>query len=272
MKRLVVNADDFGFNADVNEGILEAHRDGIVRSASLMANGSAAEEAARGAQRHPKLAVGCHLVLVQGASVACPGRPLPSSVPQLLASLPQREEIVGEFRAQVDKLLALGIRPTHLDTHKHLHLLPRVLDALTTVAEEYSILWIRKPFDVPLGGPPRLRSVAALAIRPLKRQFERRLRESQCLTVDYFAGFLTTGSLSSRRLASLLAAIPDGTGEFMCHPGVCGPELSRADTRLKESREAELEALCSPIVKRAVAANGIEIVSYRDLPTERAPA
>lgn len=265
MKRLAVNADDFGFTACVNEGILRSYLRGIVRSTSLMANGPALEQAVRIAREHPGLDVGCHLTLVQGESLSRPGTRLPSSLSKWIAGFPGREAMVAEFRAQIEALLSHGIHPTHVDTHKHLHLLPPVLDAVTMVADEYSIRWVRKPFDLPVGWQPGLRAALALAMQPLRAPFGRRLRRSACRTTDYFAGFAVTGSLTGSWLASLLGSLPDGLGEFVCHPGICGPELNAADTRLKESREAELEALCSPAVKRAVIEQEVELVSFREL-------
>lgn len=263
MKRLVVNADDFGFTADVNEGILRSYLEGIVRSSSLMANGAAFEQAVRIARRHPGLGVGCHLVLVQGESVARPGRRLPCTVSGFLAAFPSRASMVGEFRAQIEELLRHDVVPTHLDTHKHLHILPPVLDAVTHVADEYSIGWIREPFDAAFGLQPGARAALAVTTGLFRIPFDERIRQARCRTSDYFAGFSTTGSLTAGWLCRLLSALPDGLGEFVCHPGHCGPELMRAETRLKESREAEMSALCSAQVKQAAGDLGIELVSYR---------
>ena len=270
VKRLVVNADDFGFTSDVNEGILRSHRDGIVRSASLMANGPAFEHAVQIARRHPTLGVGCHLTLVQGESLASPGTQLPLSAARLLANPPARDEALREFRAQIEFLLDHGIRPSHLDTHQHVHLLPVVLDAVATMADHFRIPWIRKPFDTPFGMAPMLRMGLSLAIRPWRIPFEERLRRARCRTSDYFAGFVATGAMDAHRLAALLAGLPGGIGELMCHPGICGPELLRAHTKLKRSREKEMNALCSSDVRQAVAKHGIELLSYADLAADAA--
>lgn len=265
MRRLVVNADDFGFTEDVNEGILRSHLDGIVRSASLMANGAAFEDAVRIARRHPGLGVGCHLTLVQGESLSQPGIRLPSSLASLLASPPTFAEARREFQAQADRVMRSGIVPTHLDTHKHVHLVPRVLDAALTVAQRLGVGWIRKPFDAPFGLSPGLRACLAMALRPWRIPFEDRLRKAGCRTADYFAGFVATGRLDGLWLARLLRRLPQGVGELVCHPGICGPELLAAETRLKASREVELKALCSSRARRAVSEAGIELVSYREL-------
>ena len=264
MKRLVVNADDFGFTRDVNEGILRAHAEGLVRSASAMASCPAFEHAVSIARDHPGLGVGCHLTLVQCESLARPGASLPPTPAHLLTALPA-ELILAECRAQVEALLARGIQPTHLDTHKHVHLLPPVLDIVARVADEYGIRWVRKPFDIPVGWAPASRNCLALAMSPFRIPFEERLRRACCRTTDYFAGFRLTGSLKTPQLVSLLGGLPSGVGEFVCHPGLCGPELARADTRLRQSREAELEALCAPEVREAADRNGVKVVSFRDL-------
>ncbi len=265
MRRLVVNADDFGFTEDVNEGILRSHLDGIVRSASLMANGAAFEDAVRIARRHPGLGVGCHLTLVQGESLSQPGIRLPSSLRSLLASPPTFAEARREFQAQADRITRSGIVPFHLDTHKHVHLVPSVLDAALAVAQRLGVGWIRKPFDAPFGLSPGLRACLAMALRPWRIPFEDRLRKAGCRTADYFAGFVATGRLDAIWLARLLRRLPQGVGELVCHPGICGPQLLAAETRLKASREVELKALCSSRARRAVSEAGIELVSYREL-------
>lgn len=265
MKRLVVNADDFGLARDVNEGVVQSHREGIVRSTSLMANGAAFDHAVELATRHPSLSVGCHLTLVQGESVARAGVSLPANVSHFLACLPTVDSVLAEFCAQIEKLMQHGVCPTHLDTHKHLHLLPPVLDAMVTAADEFGIGWIRKPFDIPFGMAGSARSGIAMAMRLFRIPFEERLDRANCSTTDYFAGFASTGSMDTSWLMALFATLPSGTGELVCHPGRLGAELLAAPTRLKHSREAELSALCDPAVQRAAEAHGIEIVSYRDL-------
>ncbi len=232
-----------------------------------MANGAAFEDAVCRATENPDLDIGCHLVLTGGKTVSEPVSRLPETIPQLLYNLPSSEWIVREFRAQVNKTLQSGIRPTHLDTHKHTHLLPRVLEALLLIAKEYAIPWIRRPFDLS-GGAPRLSlplSLIAAAVRPLQIPFtEALLRRRYCAT-DYFAGFRMTGKFQTEQLLELLDSLPVGTGEFMCHPGICGSELQSAPTRLKKSREAELRALTSPQVERRAADLGIEFVSFAEL-------
>ncbi len=266
-KQLVVNADDFGFTPDVNRGIVEAHARGILTATTLMANGAAFEDAVRLARQTPSLDIGCHLVLVSGRSVLT-GKPLPLTVPALLAAMARREvRIYDEFSAQVRKILDAGLAPTHLDTHKHTHLAPPVLDAVARIAQESGIRWVRRPFDFPLNGqriPPAKKLVSNI-LGLLRRRFHRVLARRGCRTTDHFAGFQITGRFRTAELLELLAVVPAGSTELMCHPGHCGPALRAARTRLKESREAELEALTAPEVREALGRHGIELVNYAAL-------
>ena len=273
-KRLVVNADDFGFTPDVNRGILEAHRDGILTASTLMANGEAFDDAVRLARDTPSLDVGCHLVLISGRSVLPPYTPLPASAPELLRALAARRiRVYDELAAQVRKILAAGMEPTHLDTHKHTHLAPPVLDAVARIAEEFEIRWVRRPFDIPFtaarGAVPwlegALKRATSSGLQVLRGRFHRVLARHGCRTTDHFAGFQITGRFRAPELAQLIRELPEGLTEFMCHPGFCGDDLRRARTRLKESRERELEALVAPEVRAALVEAGVELVNYRML-------
>lgn len=251
-KKLVVNADDFGFTSEVNAGILEAFERGIVRSTTLLAHGDAFEDAVRLARQHPELDVGCHLTLVGG-------RALPASIPELIRAVARRRlRVYEELAAQVRRILEAGLRPTHLDTHKHTHLAPPVLDAVIRIAREFAIPWVRCPFDFNARGGGR-------ALRLWRPYVRRALRRGGCRTTDHFAGFALTGRLDTAELVRLIHELPAGTTELMCHPGRCGPELRAAPTRLKESRQQELEALTAPEVTEALRAAQVQLASYREL-------
>jgi predicted glycoside hydrolase/deacetylase ChbG (UPF0249 family) len=257
VKLLVVNADDFGFTRDVNAGIVEAHRHGILTATTLMATGDAFDDAVRLARETPSLDIGCHLVLVQA-----PG--LPSTIPQLIQAVALgRIRIYDELVKQVRRIVDAGLNPTHLDTHKHTHLLPPVLEAVARISEEFRIPWVRRPFDFPLqpggvGWKNRL-------MRLMSGRFRSAFARHHCRSTDWFAGFKLTGSYSSEDLINVIRALPEGVTEFMCHPGLCGDDLRSARTRLKESREEELRALTAPEVRAALAGAGVRLVSYREL-------
>lgn len=261
MKTLVVNADDFGFTRDVNEGIVAAHEKGILTATTLMATGAAFDDAVARSRDTPSLDVGCHLVLV-----GSPGFP-PTVAGLVQAVLQKRIRVYEELAGQVRRILDAGIAPTHLDTHKHTHLMPQVLDAVARVSAEFRIPWVRRPFDFPLqanGIPWRtnLMSAASNLVRP---RLTRVLKAYGCRMTDHFAGFRFTGRFDAAELARLITQLPPGSTEFMCHPGYCTEELRSTRTRLKESRKQELDALIAPEVREAVASSGVKLSGYRSL-------
>lgn len=256
MKRLIVNADDFGFTHDVNAGIVHAHRSGILTSTTLMANGDAFEDAVRLARETPSLDIGCHLVLVQGRSLLM-GKLFPERVQTLLLELTRgRLNVYAELRAQVEKIIAAGITPTHLDSHKHTHLAPQVFRAVVRLAHDFHIPYVRLPLDASV---PFTRLPCAAAA-PFYRRAAERLGVRM---TDHFLGFGLTGCLTEETLASALSKLREGSTEFMCHPGFLGPELRGAPTRLKESRMRELEALTSVRIRDLVDAEAIRLGPFR---------
>ena len=261
MKRLIVNADDFGFTNSVNAGIVECHRHGILTATTLMANGDAFEDAVRLARENPSLDIGVHLVLVGG-----PGQP--KSVAGLMAQLARRrQDPADEMRRQVEAILRTGLRLSHLDTHKHTHLAPPVLNAVVRISREFNIPWVRKPadFTMPVNASPVLKKVVNAGVRFTAARFDRILRRAGCRFTDHFTGFQVTGRLGIKELLDMLRHLPDGLTELMCHPGYLSDELRSAPTRLKESREVELRALTAPETLQVLGENGIQLTSYRDL-------
>jgi len=256
--RLTVNADDFGWTRDVNEGIVHAHRNGILTATTLMAGGPAFDHAVALARDTPSLDIGVHLTLLQTTS-ALTGKPLPPDLSALLqAILLRRIDIHGELSAQVRKIVAAGIAPTHIDTHKHTHILPPVASALARIVRESGIQWVRKPFDFGLTS-----GMAARLMRTQRSGLQRKLRHAGARTTDHFAGFALTGYLDETRLLQLMDELPDGTTELMCHPGFCRDELRASPTRLKESREIELHALTSSKVIARIKQRAIELGTFR---------
>ncbi|MFZ0590870.1 MAG: ChbG/HpnK family deacetylase [Bryobacteraceae bacterium] len=251
----MVNADDFGFTHDVNAGIIHCHTHGILRATTLMANGSAFDDAVRLARLNPSLDIGCHLVLIQGRSILT-GAELPKNWKQLLAAVISRQiNPYRELRAQVEKIVAAGLRPSHLDTHKHTHVLPAVLSAVIRLAHEFEIPFIRLPFDA-----------GWRAVHWLDRYGRAKLAQANVRSTDHFLGFRLTDELTEENLLRTISNLPAGSTEFMCHPGYLGPELSQAETRLKQTRQRELEALTSPTTKSRIDEHQIVLTTFRDLP------
>jgi chitin disaccharide deacetylase len=287
MKQLILNADDFGMTLGVNEGIIRAHREGILTSATLMANGAAFDDAVERARANKELGVGCHLVLVGGkcvatkdsvASLVDASGNLPDSLPLFVAKISsgiiRAEEIERELRAQIGRVRAAGIEPTHLDTHKHTHAHPRVMEALGKVAKECGIARVRKPienlrdsWETSLAGGQgvSMQILAAGAVRAIAPQFTAISRRYGLLSPDHFLGLAMTGQLGPTVLRGVIGTVVDGTTEIMLHPGICDADLARSGSRLQKQREDELQGLLDPGVRSAVTERGIRLISYREL-------
>src|SRR5580693_5595599 len=287
MKQLILNADDFGMTRGVNEGIIRGHRDGILTSTTLMANGPEFDDAVSRAKQNPKLGVGCHLVLVGGPAVAPKEKvssladqngnlpdSLGSFVARLSAGLIRTKAIDREMRAQIQRIRAAGIEPTHLDTHKHTHAHPRVMEALGKVAKECGITRVRKPienlrdsWDTSRAGGQgvSMQILAAGAVRAIAPQFTAISRKYGLLSPDHFLGLAMTGQLGPSVLRGVIGTIADGTTEIMLHPGICDADLARSGSRLQNQREDELQGLLDSAVRSAVTERGIRLISYREL-------
>jgi hopanoid biosynthesis associated protein HpnK len=290
VRRLIVNADDFGLTSGVNRAIVEAHKKGIVTSATLMANGSAFADAIRLSASTPRLSIGCHVVLVDGCPVLRPpevpsliqnhrpdGHFYPSAGGFALRNLLGRSderEIESEVVAQITKLQAHGISISHLDTHKHTHIFPQVIRPLLRAAKQCGIRAVRNPFELirisNLRRPDLWkRALQAGMLRAFARRFKQAAARAEILTPDGTLGIVATGVMDESMFEAIAKAIPEGTWEFVCHPGYNDQELQRVRTRLRESRERELRMLTSPTTRDLLAAYGIELMSYGDFVQSR---
>ena len=264
VKRLIVNADDFGYTGGINRAVLELNQRGIVSSTTLMAVAPATEDAGGRVNSGCNLGVGCHVVLVDGEPVLpasqvstlldpATGRfrsSLESFVRDLLLGRIRESEIQAEAEAQIAHIQSLGLQLTHLDTHKHTHMFPAVLRPVLQAARHLEIRGIRNPFEASwsLGattGAPLLRRLQVRLIRQYERPFRRMAEAAGLATTDGAAGVLATGTLDTATIESLLQAMPDGTWELVTHPGYNDAQLSGAGTRLTSSRQVELDALNS---------------------------
>lgn len=257
----MINADDFGLTPGVNQSILDLNRGTALTSTTLMANASHAVEAAAGATECGKLGVGCHVVLVDGdpilarsniTSLTLPSGKFRSGLGKfafdLMRGAISEAEIELEATAQIRRIQSLGIKVTHLDTHKHTHMFPGVLRPLLRAAVSCGVRAIRNPFEPHWAlkatlGAPALRRMQVRWLRTQRRQFMGLVEQSGVATTDGAIGVLATGTLNPTTLESLMEAMPAGTWELVCHPGYVSEELNKVRTRLRESRRTEHEAL-----------------------------
>ncbi|MBL8150402.1 MAG: ChbG/HpnK family deacetylase [Blastocatellia bacterium] len=285
-KYLIVNADDYGYSVGVNAGIIEGHQHGIITSATMMATGRAFADGVERLKEVPLLSVGCHMMLVDGEPAARPSHirsllsgndSFPSTLSLLMARLSagkvKREELVLEFRIQMQKLFNANIVPTHLDSHKHSHIHPLVLDVMIQIAEEYRIGCIRNPFEsFPLkkllwNGSIKTckRYLVTQLLGYYKLRFGQRIRKTNVRFPEHFHGFVETGTLSVGTMSRILSSVKVGVNELMCHPARLDSELLALPTRLKRSREQELAAMTACETLRIIEQQKIELISFREL-------
>jgi predicted glycoside hydrolase/deacetylase ChbG (UPF0249 family) len=293
VRRLIVNADDFGLTGGVNRAIAEAHQRGIVTSTTLMANSQAfqgAVEMAKSFDDGDRLSVGCHVVLLDGEPLSQPQQ-IPSLLESsngahrfreslnnfVIASLRHKlnpDEIEAEATAQIRRIQAAGIKPSHFDTHKHAHMFPAVLRPLLRAAQSRGVKAVRNPFGqvwpLPLTSLLRTRQVwkrfAQLnGLRKFAKGFLREVEAHGLRTTDGSLGVLATGVLDMNLFAAIIEGIPEGTWEFVCHPGYSDADLDRVHTRLRQAREQELSLLTSPEAKELLHRRGVELISYHEL-------
>ena len=290
MKNLIVNADVLGWTEGVNRGIVEAHRRGLVSSTSLLANGRAFASAVSVRGNHPELGIGVHLNLSDGLPTAraetvsgllnASGE-LQGSPESLLLRIAKRslpfEEVEREWDAQISKIKSAGLSPTHLDGHKHVHMLPGLFELALGLARKHAIGAIRIAHEesrlravLSRGGAQKTKvvvkqGVQARGLKLLARDARAIAERAGIATSDYFCGIAQTGVMTQEGVARLLSALPDGTTEFMCHPGYLDDDLRQSPTRLQKSREQELEILTHPEIRKLVATKGIRLINYGSL-------
>ena len=289
MKQLIVNADDFGLTENVNRGILDAHREGIVTSATLLANGMAFDGAAAASKRFHRLGIGVHLNLTEGMPVAEASH-IPTLVDRrgrlhlaparlwagIAAGQVSLSDIEVELWAQVMKVIRAGIRPTHLDGHKHIHVLPRVSEVVIRLAREFRIPAVRSPLEhnphtsssLYDGLHSRISTakqyLVSRAVSKLARSFREKLAQAGLVSPANFYGLGQTGFLDATTIRQILKNLTPGTSELMCHPGYHDFNLERTGTRLLTQREIEIQGLTADSVKNLAIPGGIQLWNYKE--------
>ncbi len=293
MKNLIVNADDLGWTAGVNRGIVEGHRQGLITSTSLLANGAAFADGVSLAKKNPELGVGVHLNLSDGLPTAPPaavkgllnGHGTFEGGPEsLLLRLAKRslhvEEVEREWNAQIEKIRDAGVQPTHLDGHKHVQMLPGLFEAALRLAKKYRIGAIRVSHEdsklraVLSSGKDQKTSVLlkqgvqARGLKLLAHDAKDLAHRAGIATTDYFCGIAQTGVLMREGVERLLEILPEGYTELMCHPGYADDDLLRSSTRLQQSRETELAILTDANIRKLVATRGIRLINFKHMAAE----
>ena len=275
---MIVTADDFGLAREVNEAVETAHRDGILTAASLMVGAPAAADAIGRAKRMPSLRIGLHIVLIDGRPVLPP-----SDLPALVGAAGDfrndmistsvriafdpwaRRQVAREIAAQFDAFAATGLSLDHVDCHKHWHLHPVIGRLVMKIGQRYGMKALRVPCE-PLRILRRVEtqssSLQSLVTAGRARRLMHRARWRHLRTSDRVFGLAWSGAMTERRIAGLLANLPEGLSEIYTHPATSNvfdgavPGYRYVD---------ELAALVAPAIVAAVKANGIGLTSYSDL-------
>jgi predicted glycoside hydrolase/deacetylase ChbG (UPF0249 family) len=291
MRRLIINADDLGLTAGVNRGIGECIRGGIVTSATLMANAASFADAVgvvrelgagTPAAPNPTVSVGVHVMLVDGTPLLLPRPPQTGEFPAGFAGVAYSVfrkqvdpgQIAEEIHAQIGKVQAAGVPVSHVDTHKHVHLLPAVLKPLLRAARACGIRAVRNPFAplkpmafAHLLRRPHLwkRYVEVKLLRGWLESFRRTVAAEGMVTTDGTFGIVATGALDLELFRAIAGCIPEGTWELCCHPGYNDADLGQVRTRLRQSRDREREILTSPAAREVLAQHQIQLINYWEL-------
>ncbi|MBU2577944.1 ChbG/HpnK family deacetylase [Patescibacteria group bacterium] len=221
MKRLIVNADDLGYANGINEGIVKAHREGIVTSTSLMVKGKAASHGVKLVRKNPKLGLGLHFQIEND------DLEILWQTKRVIASA-LIEKTKKEFLNQVETFKEfVGKLPDHIDSHHHVHKMPRIYPFIRRWCRENNV-------------PYRL-----------KINF-----------IDSFFGMPSTNAVSIANLVRILNSLQEGASELMCHPGVVTPDLKSS---YSHQRELELKTLTSRAVKQEIKKLKIELINWKDL-------
>ncbi|MFH1441740.1 MAG: ChbG/HpnK family deacetylase [Candidatus Omnitrophota bacterium] len=289
MRKIIINADDFGLSKSINKGIIKAFKEGILTNTSLLPNMPGFDNAVDLITENPQLPVGIHLNIFRGNPIL-PALKLKSLTKKgsffnnififlysIYAGNLDFKELESECRAQIEKLLKKNISITHLDSEKHLHLIKPIFDTTIKIAKEYGISKVRYINKIPyrniLGasGIFTNKFYNNLFLNIFSKQNRLSIQKCDLKTTDFFYGIsrIDSNAIISE-FKKVLLDLKNGTIEIMCHPGYIDEEwdnypLNTEKYYLNNSREAELNALISPELKELIKKSNIKLIAFKDL-------
>jgi hopanoid biosynthesis associated protein HpnK len=287
---LVINGDDFGLSAQVNAGIIHAHTHGILTNTSLMVTAPAWQDAVARAKDTPSLSVGLHLTLVQGKATLPPH--CTSAITDFGGNFPDnpthaglryffsrraRHQVRDECRAQIEKLLAIGLPLGHVDGHLNIHMHPTVMDILIPLLLEYHIPAMRvshEPLALSLALDPRAgirKRWESLIFTQLARRAKKKLHAAGIVFPSTLFGLHQSGEITESYLLRLIPQLAPGVTELYCHPAFL-PCLEVQRWTPTYRRDVELDALTRRSIRNALEERGITLISYRELPRILCPS
>ncbi|MBQ6005626.1 MAG: ChbG/HpnK family deacetylase [Selenomonadaceae bacterium] len=279
MKKLIVNADDFGRHELINRAVERAFNSGCLRSATLMAGGIAFDDAINLAKKFPKLGVGIHFTLANGNPIL-PPEEIPTLVTEegifhgdyikflkrYLSGKISLGEVRSELAAQLEKILNTGLTLTHFDSHQHLHHIPGIIEIVLELASAKNISAMRvantKIFDGELDSLGKF--VGRLGLGSLAKFTAHQAHKKNFTTPEHFAGIVAGESVSEKFLLKLIENLQDGTTEVMLHPGTDN-KILQDFCRWEHDFEEELAAVTSPKILNLLAEKNIAAINFSDL-------
>ena len=279
MKKLIVNADDFGRHELINRAVERAFNSGCLRSATLMAGGIAFDDAINLAKKFPKLGVGIHFTLANGNPIL-PPEEIPTLVTEegifhgdyikflkrYLSGKISLGEVRSELAAQLEKILNTGLTLTHFDSHQHLHHIPGIIEIVLELASAKNISAMRvantKIFDGELDSLGKF--VGRLGLGSLAKFTAHQAHKKNFTTPEHFAGIVAGESVSEKFLFKLIENLPDGTTEVMLHPGIDN-KILQDFCQWEHDFEEELAAVTSPKILNLLAEKNISAINFSDL-------
>ena len=284
MTIFIVNADDFGLSSEVNEGIIQAFQRGIVTSASLVPSGAALRQAVQFIKENPMIDVGIHLTLVGETPLLDP-REIPTLVDEdgrfresafmfFSAYMKKRismDDVERELCAQFEKINEHGVSISHVDSHQHIHMLPKILEITIRLAEKYGIRHIRYPRE-------KIRLESIYSFRKYPRLIQQIALNLFCLysrqrirpySIGRFHGFFHGGGMGKSALMKTLSIKEDGISEIMVHPAIIKKENSmKTYYKWNYKWQEEYEGLIDPDILDMVIKHGIKLAKFSDIENE----
>ena len=279
MKQLIINADDFGRHKLINKAVEKAFQEGCLSSTTIMAGAKFFDDAVEIAKRNPDLGVGIHFTLVNGYPVLPPEK-IPSLVtPEgyfhenyiefiklYVKGKINRDEVQNELGAQLEKVIRAGLKPTHFDSHQHLHHFPGIISIALKLAKMANIPAMRvadtKIFDGSVESFGQI--IGRLGLGSLSKFAAHSAHTKNILTPDHFSGIVAGESVSEKFLTNLIKNLEDGTTEVMLHPGTNNKVLQKY-CAWDHDFEMELKAVTSSRILKLLEKENVEFVNFTAL-------
>jgi hopanoid biosynthesis associated protein HpnK len=280
LKEVILTGDDFGLAEPVNEAIIQAHRHGVLTTASLMVGAEYTQDAVERARETPSLKVGLHIVLVEGHSILAPAF-IPNLVNQrgefstklLLTGFKYflhpriRQQLEAEIRAQFKAFQNTGLSLDHVNAHNHMHLHPTILALIMKVGREFGLKAIRLPYEPPVrswkasGKGLCSKLLSWIFLYPWIAMMKRRLHRTGIRHNDWLFGMADSGAMTLDLTLRFLQNLPSGITELHFHPATHRSREIEA-TMPDYTHEEEFKALTSERLLLAIQNAGIRRTSF----------